>query len=528
MRDVLGRWRLPAVVGELLLVACVAAVTAYLADVLPVWGWPGVVFATGPVLTAVVALTAVVVLLRRWSAWVALLGAAVLFGVFPATGVALAVVAHTAGGRCGPPLRGPLFGVAALLPLGVVLITQPAYRWQYVTIVITTLTVLCLAVPALVGALQAQQARLVAALRERAEFLARTRDLERSEARQRERSRIAEETHDHLGHRLSLIAMYSGALEVAATDQDPELVKAAHLVRSTARTALNELRQSLGVLRPAGQQAESTEATGTRADVTGLVEASRAAGVSVSLDWRGPDLTDARVPVRQAVHRVVREALTNVHKHAAGAPVTVTVESGPERLVVEVGNGPDGVPRLAGTGSGLVGLRERVRLVAGGLTAGPTADGGFAVTAVIPLTGEGPVAEAEADERAAGAIPTPRRTVRLAAALLPVAGLAAVAAMVLTTLAFVPPPAPADHEDPLEDIKLGMTPEDVEGWFGPNIVSAEAAALDHEPPWPDDTWCSYVPADDPPDAKTAAIFRFCFAEDELVEKTWFEIPVYED
>ncbi|MGH3859499.1 sensor histidine kinase, partial [Actinokineospora sp.] len=432
----------------------------------------------------------------------------------------------TAGARCRPPMRGPVFAAAALLPVGVVLITQPTYRWQYVTVVITILTVLCVAVPALVGALQAQQARLVAALRERAEFLARTRDLERSEARQRERSRIAEEMHDHLGHRLSLIAMYSGALEVAATDQDPELVKAAYLVRSTARTALDELRHSLGVLRP-GRPAESTEATGTRVDVTGLVAASRAAGVSVTLDWRGPDLIDARVPVRQAVHRVVREALTNVHKHAAGALVAVTVSAGSERVTVEVRNGPGGVPRLAGTGSGLVGLRERVRLVAGGLTAGPTADGGFVVTAVMPLTGEGPVAEADVEDQAAESVPARPLAARLAA-VLPVAGLAAVAAMVLTTLAFVPPPAPADHEDPLADIELGMTPEDVQGWFGPNVVSAEAAALGHEPPWPDDTWCSYVPADDPPDSETAAIFRFCFAEDELVEKTWFEIPVSED
>ncbi|MGH3862131.1 hypothetical protein, partial [Actinokineospora sp.] len=91
MRDVLGRWRLPMVLAEVLLVACVTAVTAHLADQLPVWGWPGVLYATGPVLTAVVALAALAVLLRRWSAWVALLGAVVLFGVFPATAVALAV-----------------------------------------------------------------------------------------------------------------------------------------------------------------------------------------------------------------------------------------------------------------------------------------------------------------------------------------------------------------------------------------------------------------------------------------------------
>lgn len=526
MRDVLSR--LPAVAAELLLVGCVAAVTAYLADQLPVWGWPGVLYATGPVLTAVVALVAVTVLLRRWSAWAALLAAAALFGVFPATGVALAVVAHAAGARSRPPWRGPVFGAAALIPVGVALITQPAHRWQYVVVVIAVLTVLCVAVPALVGALQAQQTRLVAALRERAESLARTRELERSEARQRERSRIAEEMHDHLGHRLSLIALCSGALEVAATDQDPELVRAAHLVRSTAHTALDELRQSLGVLRTPGDPAESTEATGTRADIEGLVESSRAAGVSVVLHWHGPDLSDARVAVRQAVHRVVREALTNVHKHAAGAAVAVTVESGAEQVKVEVRNAPGGVKRLAGTGSGLVGLRERVRLVAGGLTAEPTADGGFVVAAVMPLTGDGRVSEAEADEPPRETLPARRRTARLAGAVLPIAGLAAVTAMVLTTVAFVPPPGPADHEDPLADIELGMTPRDVESWFGPNVPSAEAAALDHEPDWPADTWCTYVPADDPPDAETAAIFRFCFADDALVEKTWFEIPVFEE
>ncbi|MFI5560262.1 histidine kinase [Amycolatopsis japonica] len=491
--------RLGAVLAEVLLAGFVAGVTVFLADLLPVWGWPEVFSPSAPVLAAC---AVVLVLLRRRFTVAALLAATVLFGLFPATGVALAVVAHTAGTR---GRRWPLFGLAALLPAAVVLLTQPAFRWQYVLVVIAVSTVSCLVLPALAGAMQAQQATLVLALRDR--------------ARLEERSRLAEEMHDQLGHRLSLITMFSGALEVAAEDKDPELREAAGHVRSTAKLALEELRESLGILRPA-EPVEITEAAGTKADIEGLVASSRDAGLEVAFDWRGSDLGGVRPPVRRAVHRLVREALTNVHKHAAGASVSVVVDHGPDLVKVVVRNGAEQVAaeRLPGTGRGLNGLRERVRLLGGTFTAGPDPEGGFAVTAGLPKRANAPLAEETGTERPG----------RIQSGLLLTTGLAAVAALLLTTLAFVPPLTPADREDPLASVKIGMTPEEVEAWFGPNEPAAHAASEGYEPPIPGDSYCVYVAAADPPDAETAAIFRFCFGDRGLVEKTWFEVPVPEE
>lgn len=511
--------------AELLLAGFVAAVTVFLNDLLPAWGWPELFSPSVPVLIAVVACAAGLMPARRWFPASALLIATVLFGLFPATGVALAVVAHTAGTR---GRRWPLFGVAALLPAVVVLITQPAFRWQYVLVVIAVSTVSCLVLPALAGAMQAQQARLVVALRDRATTLAEARQVTREQARLEERSRIAEEMHDQLGHRLSLITMFSGALEVAADGKDPELREAARHVRSTAKVALEELRQSLGILRPGGEPvepAEATDAAGTRADITDLVESSRDAGLDVSLEWHGADLDGVRPPVRRAVHRVVREALTNVHKHAAAASVAVVVDHGPDRVKILVRNGVEPVAgeRIPGTGRGLVGLRERVRLLGGTFAAGQDPDGGFAVTADLPHRADGPLAE-DVGEEPTAAVPE-RRPGRLLSGLLLTTGLAAVAAMLLTTLAFVPPLAPADSEDPLASVRIGMTPEEVEAWFGPNEPSARVAAHGREPQVPEDAYCVYTLADDPPDAETAAIFRFCFGDDGLKEKTWFEVPV---
>ncbi|MFD5245696.1 histidine kinase [Amycolatopsis sp. NPDC058340] len=498
--------RLGAVLAEVLLAGFVAGVTVFLADLLPVWGWPDVFSPSAAVLAAVIACAVFLVLLRRRFTVSALLAATVLFGLFPATGVALAVVAHTAGTR---GRRWPLFGLMALLPAAVVLLTQPAFRWQYVLVVIAVSTVSCLVLPALAGAMQAQQAALVVALRDR--------------ARLEERSRLAEEMHDQLGHRLSLITMFSGALEVAAEGKDPELRQAAGHVRSTAKLALGELRESLGILRPGREPAdpaEATDAAGTKADIAGLVASSRDAGLDVTFDWRGADLDGVRPPVRRAVHRLVREALTNVHKHAAGAPVTVVVDHGPGRVKVVVRNSAEQVAaeRLPGTGRGLSGLRERVRLLGGTFAAGPDPEGGFAVTAELPPRANAPLAEEPGEER----------PVRIQAGLLLTTGLAAVAALLLTTLAFVPPLTPADREDPLASVKIGMTPEEVEAWFGPNEPSAHVAAEGYEPPIPADSYCVYVSAADPPDAETAAIFRFCFGDLGLVEKTWFEVPVPEE
>jgi signal transduction histidine kinase len=182
----------------------------------------------------------------------------------------------------------------------------------------------------------------------------------------------------------------------------------AGLIRVTAREALEDLRGVLGVLRgvdtgsgvarpgvpvtaalPGGMLgAEDLRPQPGLADVLALIESSRSAGVPVSLDWQVPDGVPVPELLGRTAFRVVQEALTNVHKHAHGVNAGVMVRGRPgERLDIEVANrrpvGTDVEPLLPGTGTGLEGLAERVRLAGGQVHAGPTRDG-FVVRAWLP------------------------------------------------------------------------------------------------------------------------------------------------
>ncbi|WP_170067959.1 sensor histidine kinase [Lentzea guizhouensis] len=239
--------------------------------------------------------------------------------------------------------------------------------------------VFLLVFPALAGALVGRRKPLTQVLMERNDYLEHARLLTASTARSDTRAHIASEMHDMLSHRLRQLTAHAGALEEAAAEQAPELREQVELIRKTSAVAMDELREILGVL---GTTTEAAEDAGTRADVERLVAASKDAGVSVYLNWSGDDLVNADSRLRRAVHRVVREALTNVHKHAPSAQTRVSVDVG-ERVRVEVVNGPSGEPRGGGTRRGLIGLEERVALIGGQFGAGRVA-GGFRVAADLP------------------------------------------------------------------------------------------------------------------------------------------------
>ncbi|OLE29264.1 MAG: hypothetical protein AUG44_05000 [Actinobacteria bacterium 13_1_20CM_3_71_11] len=232
------------------------------------------------------------------------------------------------------------------------------------------------------GVYTATRNLLLESLRERARRAEAERLLREEQARSAERTRIAREMHDVLAHKVSLIALHAGALEVAATGDPDRVRQGAALIRVTAREALQELRTVLGVLQaePGGQGAMF-------ADLTALVAAATRAGQRVELrDEAGP-LPPATARV---VHRVAQEGLTNVRKHAAGAPAAVSVRRDADGSVtVTVHNGP-GTGRamdLPGSGAGLVGLAERIRLVGGSLRSGPLGPGGrdgWRVEATVP------------------------------------------------------------------------------------------------------------------------------------------------
>ena len=224
-------------------------------------------------------------------------------------------------------------------------------------------------------------------MRERAERAEAEQERRLQEARAAERTRIAREMHDVLAHRLSLLATYAGALEFRPDAPPEQTARAAGVVRSLTHQALDELREVIGLLRDDGEAADPPRPQPGLADLERLVAESRDAGMQVRLRQRcaaSPTLTEA---VGRTAYRIVQEGLTNAHRHAPGAPVTVDVRGTPgEGLDVAVVNDRPGgpVPVALGSSTGLIGVAERVAVVGGTVEHGPTADGGFRLRARLP------------------------------------------------------------------------------------------------------------------------------------------------
>ncbi|MET8319367.1 histidine kinase [Micromonospora sp. NPDC005189] len=318
---------------------------------------------------------------RRWPLF---LVAAVSWLVLAAAAGGV-VASYQAGLRLrGRRLAGYLAGAALVLAGGVLvgLAVGGVRRITTATTGNVLMLAVCLVVLPLVFGLWVRARRdTLAALRDRAERLEREQEAHADRVRAEERTRIAREMHDVVAHRVSLMVVHAGALEVTAAD--PTTVEAAVLIRTTGRQALTDLREVLGVLRQAGPAVMPERGLDALDE---LIGESRTAGLRVCRQDEGvPSALPATVG--RTAYRVVREALTNVRKHAAGAETTVCLRYLPDGLEVVVRNGPsEGGPALPGAGQGLLGLRERVELLGGRLEAKPV-DGGFLVRALIPLAG---------------------------------------------------------------------------------------------------------------------------------------------
>jgi signal transduction histidine kinase len=230
---------------------------------------------------------------------------------------------------------------------------------------------------------------LVESLRERTVRLEDEGRLRAERARSAERERIAREMHDVLAHRLSLLSLHAGALEFRPGAPPEEIAETAGVVRESAASALEELRDVIGVLRE-GTETETERPQPTLADIPALVEESRAAGMRIEADL---DLPDAAEDVGaggagRTAYRVVQEGLTNARKHAPGALVRVRIALAEVALAVEVRNRAPLVavppPALPGSGSGLIGLGERVELAGGELRHEVDTDGDFILAATLP------------------------------------------------------------------------------------------------------------------------------------------------
>ncbi|MFB7544014.1 sensor histidine kinase [Streptomyces zaomyceticus] len=287
----------------------------------------------------------------------------------------------------------------------------------YVPVVGLFMTLGLNAPPLLFGLYIGARRRLMESLRERADSLEQELSLlaDRAEqraqwARQEERTRIAREMHDVVAHRVSLMVVHAAALQAVALKDPQKAVRNAALVGDMGRQALTELREMLGVLRegsaPVGPAVVPLAAVGRAAAAAAeaaaedgpcldaleaLCEQSRLAGAVVEFVVMG-EVRAYPPEVERTAYRVVQEALTNVHKHAAGAEVVVRLAHREAEVAMQVENGP--CPADAGVaevclpsgGNGLVGMRERVLRLGGVFVSGATDAGGFKVSAVLPTS----------------------------------------------------------------------------------------------------------------------------------------------
>ncbi|MEU9745638.1 sensor histidine kinase [Streptomyces niveus] len=288
-------------------------------------------------------------------------------------------------------------------------------RW-YIPLIAVFMALSLALPPVLLGLYVGARRRLMESLRERADSLEQELSLLADRAEQRaewarteERTRIAREMHDVVAHRVSLMVVHAAALQAVALKDPQKAVKNAALVGDMGRQALTELREMLGVLRAGEQQAArkvadtaplasvgvaaaaaadaaAAEAGPGMGDIETLVGQSRDAGMVVELAVHGESRAYAP-EVEQTAYRVVQEALTNVHKHAAGSKVMVRLAHREAEVAMQVENGPSyGVADagLPSGGNGLVGMRERVHALGGVFVSGETDAGGFRVSAVLP------------------------------------------------------------------------------------------------------------------------------------------------
>lgn len=362
-------------------------------------------------------------------ALVALAGHAVHTGLFVTTFAFYAVGAHRGSRNRLLTWGTAAVGLIVLAPWSSLpsLGLSELMRWLLFNFPLQVLT------PLLVGLYVGARRAVMAGLVERAERAEREQLLIAEAARVEERTRIAGEMHDVVSHQVSLMVVHANALEAMAHDPDTT-AQAAVTIRTAGRQALNELREMIGVLRrtpdedgahrsgggatsasgasgasgdgAAGGTVHGEGAYGERAEdqrpqpgldqIPALVDSSRGAGLPVELTVEGErrPLPDA---AERAAYRVVQEALTNVHKHAAGAATEVRLDYGEGGLSLSVVNSrprPGGStadrdgPLLPSGGHGLIGLGERVRLAGGTIDSGPRPDGGFRVAISLPHAAE--------------------------------------------------------------------------------------------------------------------------------------------
>ncbi|WP_328467416.1 histidine kinase [Actinoplanes sp. NBC_00393] len=222
----------------------------------------------------------------------------------------------------------------------------------------------------------------IASRRSRTRQLTELTELERAKrAVLEERARIAREMHDVVAHHMSMIAVQAETAPYRLDDLPEPARQELASIAGAARQALTDMRRLLGVLRAEHAEAEKEPQPGY-AEISELVTTARRAGLPVTSEL--PDLGELPEAVGLTAYRIVQEALANAARHAPGGPVRLDARADAAHLELRVRNELTGPDRTRQQGHGLVGMRERVTLLGGELTAGPDGDGGYLVAARIP------------------------------------------------------------------------------------------------------------------------------------------------
>jgi signal transduction histidine kinase len=321
---------------------------------------------------------------RRWPVGVALVS--VLLGTFSATATIAGILALSSL-AVRRSIRPVILIGAVWVPSGLL---YAAYSGRTDALSVVLLVVALVAAAVAWGLFIRARRQLLLSLRERAQRAEAEQRTHADGVRLAERTRIAREMHDVLAHRISMMALHAGGLELRP-DLPPEQIRqTAELLTSTARQALKELADVIGVLREAPGVDPTPAAPQPRlSDIPRLVEDTRSTGAKIEFEMRVDQPDAAPGPLGRDAYRIVQEALTNIGKHARGTAgrVTVTGATG-SGLHVSIRNRmpihADVRPVLPGSGSGLLGLQERVSLAGGTLAHGPDASGDFVVDAELP------------------------------------------------------------------------------------------------------------------------------------------------
>lgn len=320
------------------------------------------------VLVTVIGLT--VVVRRRWPATVTIITVAAYLA-HTGTGYVVTVAVYALAAHA-PPRRTALVAGASFLAIGVAdIVDRPVHPmvdvWATTYLVVQDLSFAVVA-PLAFGLFVCTRRRLV-------DRLQRERSLLAEQARVEERGRLAREMHDVVAHKVSLMTLHAGGLEVALDPGLRQVRDTGRLISSLGREAVRELRQVTGLLR----------ADRTLADLEELAEQSRRAGMRILVRSEGVQRPLPSV-IEHVAYRVVQEALTNVHKHVGSTEVEAVVRYLPTAIEVSVVNtgGPSGTA-VPGARRGLNGLCERVSALGGTLKAGPRTTGGFQVVASVPV-----------------------------------------------------------------------------------------------------------------------------------------------